>query len=87
VYPKLGFREAGMQVSPVTMSHPSPRSSAPPCLPLPLKKGLRLFCFLPLAFALEHFLGFGFCFGCFSLGSFWKGKELLKEKELLKGNY
>jgi hypothetical protein len=42
------FREIGMHVSPVTMSHPSPRTVAPPpCLPLvikdPLKEDLRFF--------------------------------------------
>jgi hypothetical protein len=31
---------------------------------------------------LEGFLGFGF--GHFGVGSFWKGKELLKGKEWLK---
>jgi hypothetical protein len=34
VSPKLAFREAGMKVSPVTMSRPSLRTSALPCLPL-----------------------------------------------------
>jgi hypothetical protein len=29
---------------------------------------------------------FAFGFGLLGVGSFWKGKELLKEKELLKGN-
>jgi hypothetical protein len=38
---------------------------------------------LSLAFALEGFwvLAWFFCFGLFGVGSFWKGKELLKEKE------
>jgi hypothetical protein len=31
------FREAGMQASPVTMSCPSQKASAPPCLPLFIK--------------------------------------------------
>jgi hypothetical protein len=35
------FREAGRQVSPVTMSLPSPRNAAPPCLPLGIKDSLR----------------------------------------------
>jgi hypothetical protein len=75
VSPKLFvFRAAGTQVSPVTMSHPSPRASTPPCLLLfikePLKKGRRVF----LGF------GLGFGFGLFGVGSFWKGKELLKGK-------
>jgi hypothetical protein len=41
-FPKLFmFREAGMQVSLVTMSHPSPRTVAPPsCLPLDIKDWL-----------------------------------------------
>jgi hypothetical protein len=34
--------------------------------------GLGAFCLLFWA------LGFGFCFGLFGVGSFWKGKELLK---------
>jgi hypothetical protein len=41
------FKEAGMQVSAVTMSRPSPRTVAPPRLPLDikdlLKKDARLF--------------------------------------------
>jgi hypothetical protein len=32
--PRLVFREAGMQVYPAKISCPSPRASAPPCLPL-----------------------------------------------------
>jgi hypothetical protein len=36
------FREAGMQVSPVTMSLPSPRTAAPPpCLPLGINNSLK----------------------------------------------
>jgi hypothetical protein len=31
------FREAGTQVSPVTMSRPSPRAAAPPCILLFVK--------------------------------------------------
>jgi hypothetical protein len=41
-------------------------------------------------FAFGFGLGFstlGFGFGLFGVGSFWKGKELLMGKELLKGNY
>jgi hypothetical protein len=61
--PKLfTFREAGTQVSPVTMSCPFPRTTAPPYLPLAikdsLKENMRLFAlgafalgFLPEAFA------------------------------------
>jgi hypothetical protein len=57
------FREAGMQVSPVTMSHPSSRTAAPPCLPLSIKYSLKedarllLWGLLLLAFGL---LAFGF---------------------------
>jgi hypothetical protein len=42
-FPKLfTFREVGMQVSLVTMSHPSPRTVAPPpCLPLDIKDVLK----------------------------------------------
>jgi hypothetical protein len=49
--PKFAFREAGTQVSPVTMSHPSPRTSAPPCLPLFIKE-TRFFGLWLWAFAL-----------------------------------
>jgi hypothetical protein len=45
----LKFRVAGMQVSPVTMSCHSLRTTAPPCLPLgrkdSLKEDTRLFAF------------------------------------------
>jgi hypothetical protein len=42
-FPKLFmFREAGTQVPCVTMSHPSPRTAAPPpCLPLGVKDSLK----------------------------------------------
>jgi hypothetical protein len=40
------------------------------------------FCLWLVLWALEGFLDFGFCFGLFGVGSFWKGKELLKGKEL-----
>jgi hypothetical protein len=40
-------------------------------------------CSLPLAFTLS--LAWAFCFGLFGVGSFWKIKEFLKGKELLKG--
>jgi hypothetical protein len=63
-----------MQVSPVTMSHPSPWHHPVCCYKRTLKeeKGLLL-------------LAFGFCllglyFGRFGLGRFWKGKELSKGK-------
>jgi hypothetical protein len=35
------FREAGMQVSPVTMSCPAPRTAVPPCLPRSIKDPLK----------------------------------------------
>jgi hypothetical protein len=61
------FREAGTQVSPVTMSHPSLRTTAPLCLPLDIKDPLK-----------EDRAGGGlfwaFCFGLFAFwvkGSFW----------------
>jgi hypothetical protein len=59
------FREAGMQVSPVTMSRPSPE---------PL--------FLPVC---AVYKSKALWFGLFGVGRFWKGKELLKGKEL-QGN-
>jgi hypothetical protein len=97
---KFAFRETGAQVSPVTMSHPSLKATAPPCLPLfikvPLKEGWGILGgFLPLTFTLGFclwlwfWLGYfalNFGFGLFGVGSFWKGKELLKGKEFLKGN-
>jgi hypothetical protein len=52
-----------------------------------LKEGGRLFWFLSLAFTLDFGLGFSLCFELFGVGSFWKGKEFLKGKELLKANY
>jgi hypothetical protein len=59
------------------------RTFASPCLPLfitgPLREGWRVLLF-----------AFGFYFGLwlgFGVGSFWKGKELLKGNALLKGNY
>jgi hypothetical protein len=66
------------------------RAAALPYLPLdirgPLKEDLRLLFFwgaLAYALGLE---AFAFCFGLFGMGSIRKGKELLKRKELLKGN-
>jgi hypothetical protein len=89
--PKLAFREAGRQVSPVTISRFLRDSSTPPFLLLFIKGpggGLEAFafCLWLLLWALEGFWGFDFCFGLFGVGSFWKGKELVKGKELLKGN-
>jgi hypothetical protein len=69
---KAVFREAGVQVSPVAMSHPSLWLHLVCCYKRPLKEeeGLFAFCFLSL----------GLYFGLFDVGSFWKGKELLKGK-------
>jgi hypothetical protein len=42
------FREEGIQVSPFTMSSPSPKTAAPSSLPLDMKDSLkedRVFCF------------------------------------------
>jgi hypothetical protein len=87
------FREAGMQVSPVKMSRPSPRTKSL-CSTLFTAVYKRLLKeeegLLPLAFTWGCclFLGFGFGLGFstlgFLVGSFWKGKELLKGKEWLK---
>jgi hypothetical protein len=61
--PKLLFRGAGMQVSPVTMSCPSLRASAPPCLLLfikgLLKEDIRFFGAFGLGFGFWPF-AFGF---------------------------
>jgi hypothetical protein len=67
------FREAGTQVSPVTMSRPSLRASAPPCLLLFIKE--------PLKEDLSFFGGLwldSFDLGFLVWEGFWKGKELLK---------
>jgi hypothetical protein len=92
----LAFREAGVQVSPATMSCPSLRASAPPCLPWAYKRtpeGGRGtfgfgFCFWVFRDFLIGFLlgfGFGFCLRGFGAGSFWKGKELLKRERIVEG--
>jgi hypothetical protein len=81
--PKLAFRKAATQVSPVTMLCPSQRTSAPPYLPV-LKGDLRLLLF-----------AFGFYFGLVWCGKLLEGKriteglriakkKLLKAKEWLK---
>jgi hypothetical protein len=80
------FREGETQVSPVTMSRPAPWLHPVRCYKRPLKEEKRLLPFETLlwAFVLGGFtLGFcfwGFYFGLFGVGSFWKGKELLKGK-------
>jgi hypothetical protein len=67
------LREAGMQASPVAMSCPSLWLHPVCCYKRPLKKKDEWLLLLALAF-----WGFTLCF--FGMGSFWKGKELLKEK-------
>jgi hypothetical protein len=68
---QLLFLSCLMQVSPVTMSHLSPRTAAPPCLPLNIKDSLK-----------EHARLFGFlafwllAFGFLDVGGFWKGRLL-----------
>jgi hypothetical protein len=54
----------------------------------PLKEGWELFVFCLGLFGLGFLgaLALFFCFGLFSVRSFWKGKELLKGKEFIKGN-
>jgi hypothetical protein len=72
-----------MQVSPVTMSRPSQRTTAPPCLPLGikglLKEDARLFAFWVKG-----------AFGFWMKGGFWcgrllEGKRIAEGKRLLKG--
>jgi hypothetical protein len=77
------FREAGTQVSPVTMSHPSLRTTAPPCLLVGLKDSLKEdFCFG--AFALRILLWGPFLEAfAFGLLAFWYGR-LLEEKRIAK---
>jgi hypothetical protein len=64
VSPKLVFRKAERQVSPVTISPPSPESlystQFAAVYKRPTEGGLGAFCFSPLAFGLEGFLVFGF---------------------------
>jgi hypothetical protein len=64
------FKKVGAQISSVTMSHPSPRTTAPHCLPLDIKDSLKEDGRLLL--------------WAFAFGFLLKGKELLKG-ELLKG--
>jgi hypothetical protein len=87
VSPKLAFREAGTQVSLVTMSCPKCLCSTlfATVYKRLLKKSLGLLVFA-FGFALEGFLGCGFCFELFGVGSFWKGKRITEGKELLKRN-
>jgi hypothetical protein len=70
--PKFGFREAGMQVSPVKRSRPSPRATTPPCLLLFIKGPLKE--------------GWGFCSWLLGalLWAFWCGK-LLEGKRIFEG--
>jgi hypothetical protein len=82
------FREAGTQVSPVTMSRPSPRTTAPPCLPLGIKDSLkedaRLLFWGLFAFALRLLL-FGFLMGkALGLLDIWCGR-FLEGKRIAEG--
>jgi hypothetical protein len=55
------FRETGMKVSPVTMSSHSPRTAAPPYLPLGIKDLLKEYLkLLLLAFAFGFWVKGGF---------------------------
>jgi hypothetical protein len=67
------IREAGTQVSPVTMSHLSLRPAAPPCLPLDIKVSLK---------EDRRLLLWGFCLGLllFELKEAFTGGRLLKGK-------
>jgi hypothetical protein len=85
------FREAGKHVSPVTMSHPSLRTAAPPCLPLDIKDSLKEdMRFLLLAFCFlgeRRFLEGGITGkGLLKRKGLLKGKRLLKGKGLLREN-
>jgi hypothetical protein len=68
------FKEAGTEVSPVTMSCPSPITAAPWCLPLdienPLNEDMRLFALVFFVLCDFELLAFGFL----DTGDFWKGK-------------
>jgi hypothetical protein len=69
------FREAGTQVSPVTMSCPSWRKVIPlPCSPLGIKDSLK-----------EDVGLFAFCFWLFNVEGFGRENKWLKG-ELLKEN-
>jgi hypothetical protein len=59
------IREAGTQVSPVTMSHLSLRPAAPPCLPLDIKVSLK---------EDRRLLLWGFCFGLLGFGVLDEGR-------------
>jgi hypothetical protein len=83
------FREAGTQVSPVTMSCLSQRTSAPPCLPLDIKDSLkedtRLFALgaFALRLLLWGFLLEAFAFGFWAFGFLmW---EALEGKRIVEG--
>jgi hypothetical protein len=88
--PKLfTFREVGTQVFPVTMSCPSLRTTAQPCLPLCIKVSLKEekdICFEAFALRLLHlvwcFLILAFWWGSlFDVGGFWKRKKWMKGKD------
>jgi hypothetical protein len=68
------FREAGTQVSPVTMSCPSPWLHPVCCYKRPLEKGVLLL------------LAFGSLLWAFWCGKLLEGKRITEEK-ILKGKY
>jgi hypothetical protein len=75
------FREAGTQVFPVTMSRPSPRTAAPPCLLLDIKDSLKEDSELLLWGLLLLVLGL-LAFWC---GRILEGKRIAKGKRNAKG--
>jgi hypothetical protein len=92
------FREAGKQVSPVTMSQCSLRTAAPPRLPLGIKDLLKedsrlllcSFCFGAFAFGLrlllhDYLMGKDFGVLAISCGRLLEGKRIAEVKRLLKG--
>jgi hypothetical protein len=77
------FRESGTQVFPITVSHPSSRTTALPCLPLDIKDSLKedRRVLLWRLFALG-----AFCFGDFDFG-FWAFGFLVWEAFGKEKNY
>jgi hypothetical protein len=83
------FREAGTQVSPVTISRPSLRTAASPCLPLGIKDSPRedkAFCLRLLLLAFGFLMWEALEGKRIAEGKGMAEGELLKGKELLKGN-
>jgi hypothetical protein len=77
------FREAGTQVSPVTMSRPSLRTCST-LFTTGYKRltegGLKAFCFGAFCFRAFALGAFALDFWLFDVGGLWKGKGLLKGK-------